>query len=142
MEKLEKRTIRKNVVSFMSFKKEAFAKRYDLDFLPVGTYSIEVSDINGTLRTATVNTEVKTKPEVFSRVIALGDKQYRLLVANLLGQEITVQIFEGDKLIHTDLVDNPQDLHKVNTINKPDFLEAISFKVSSPNGLSAFVASK
>ncbi len=123
-------------------KTEAFAKRYDLNALPVGQYSIEVSDINGTLRTATFSTEVKTKPEVFSRVTALGDNQYRLLVANLVAQEVTVQIFDGDKLIHTEQVDNPQGLHKVYTINKPGFPEAISFKVSTSNGFSAYVASK
>jgi len=123
-------------------KTEAFAKRYDLNALPVGKYSIEVSDVNGTLRTATVNTEVKTKPEVFSKVTAVGANQYRLVVANLKAQDVTVQIFDGDKLIHTEVVDNPQGLHKVYTINKPGFPDAISFKVSTANGFSAYVASK
>ncbi|MCU0399964.1 MAG: hypothetical protein MUE75_02980 [Algoriphagus sp.] len=123
-------------------KTEAFAKRYDLNALPVGQYSIEVSDASGTLRTATFNTEIKTKPEVFSRVTALGDNQYRLLVANLVAQEVTVQIFDGDKLIHTEQVDNPQGLHKVYTIDKPGFPDAISFKVSTSTGFSAYVASK
>jgi hypothetical protein len=123
-------------------KTEAFAKRYDLNALPVGQYSIEVSDANGTLRTATFNTAVKTKPEVFSRVTALGDNQYRLLVSNLEARDVTVQIFDGDKLIHTEVVDNPQGLHKVYTIAKPGFPDAISFKVSTANGFSAYVASK
>jgi hypothetical protein len=60
----------------------------------------------------------------------------------LVAQEVTVQIFDGDKLIHTELVDNPQGLHKVYTINIPGFPEAISFKVSTSTGFSAYAASK
>lgn len=124
------------------YKTEAFAKRYDLNALPVGQYSIEVSDLNGTLKSTTVNTEVKIKPEVFSKVTALGENQYRLVVANLEAQDVTVQIFDGDKLIHTEVVNNPQGLHKVYTIAKPGFPGAISFKVSTSTGFSAYVASR
>jgi hypothetical protein len=121
---------------------EAFTKRYDLRELPVGQYIIEVSDSKGTLRTATLNTEVKAKSEVFSRITDLGDNQYRLLVANLGAQEITVQIFDGQKLIHTELVENPLGLHKVYTIKGAGFPDSISFKVSTSNGFSTYVASK
>jgi hypothetical protein len=120
---------------------EAFAKRYDLASLPKGDYSIEVSDAEGTLRTATFSTLAKETKTVFSRVTPLGQNQYRLLVANLEAKAVTVQIFDGDQLIHTELVDHPQGLHKVYTINKPGFPDAISFKVSTANGFSSFVAS-
>ena len=123
-------------------KTEAFAKRYDLNALPVGDYSIEVSDANGTLRTATFNTQVIVKPLVYSRVTALGDNQYRLLVSNLEAKEVTVQIFDGMNLIHTELIDNPQGLHKIYTIQKPGTPEGISFKVSTASGFEAYVASK
>ena len=123
-------------------KTEAFAKRYDLNALPAGMYSLEVSDINGTLRTATINTAVETKPAVFSRVTEMGANQYRLLVSNLEAKDVTVQIFDGDKLIHTETVDNPQGLHKVYTIDKPAYPGAISFKVTTASGFQAYVASK
>jgi hypothetical protein len=123
-------------------KTEAFAKRYDLNALPVGDYSIEVSDANGTLRTATFNTEEKTKPAVFSRVTQMGDNQYRLLVSNLEAKDVTVQIYDGDKLIHTELIDNPQGLHKVYTIDKPGSPEAISFKVTTSTGYEAYAAAR
>ncbi|GAA0879297.1 hypothetical protein GCM10009119_22650 [Algoriphagus jejuensis] len=119
-------------------KTEAFAKRYDLNALPVGDYSIEVSDANGTLRTATFNTEVTVKPSVFTRVTEMGDNQYRLLVSSLESKDVTVQIFDGDKMIHTEVIDNPQGLHKIFTINKPSNPEAISFKVTAANGFSAY----
>jgi hypothetical protein len=123
-------------------KNEAFAKRYDLNALPVGNYSIEVSDANGTLRTATFNTQVIVKPLVYSRVTAMGDNQYRLLVSNLKSSDVTVQIYDGNKLIYTELVDNPQGLHKIYTIENPSTTEGISFKVSTSSGFEAYVASK
>ena len=120
---------------------EAFAKRYDLAALPKGDYSIEVSDAQGTLRTATFSTLEKASKSVFSRVTPLGKNQFRLLVANLDAKAVTVQIFDGNQLIHTELVENPQGLHKVYTITKPSFPDAISFRVSTSNGFSSFVAS-
>ena len=120
---------------------EAFAKRYDLASLPKGEYSIEVSDAQGTLRTATFSTLEKESKAVFSRVTPLGQNQFRLLVANLDANAVTIQIFDGNQLIHTELVANPQGLHKIYTITKPGFPDAISFRVSSTNGFSSFVAS-
>jgi hypothetical protein len=122
-------------------KTEAFAKRYDLNALPAGNYSIEVSDANGTLRTATFNTETIAKPVVYSRVTEMGGNQYRLLVSNLEAKDVTVQIYDGDKLVHTELIDNPQGLHKIYTISKPSFPEAISFKVTTSSGFEAYAAS-
>lgn len=123
-------------------KSEAFAKRYDLNALPVGIYSIEVSDANGTLRTETFNTEVVVRPLVYSRVTALGDNQYRLLVSSLESKEVTVQIYDGSNLIHTELIDNPQGLHKIYTIDKPGAPEGISFKVVTASGFEAYAAAK
>jgi len=123
-------------------KTEAFAKRYDLNALPTGVYSLEVSDANGTLRTATFDTEVKSKPVVFSRVTTVGENQYRLLVSNLEAKDVTVQIFDGDKLIHTESVNNPQGLHKVYTIEQPASPDAISFKVTTSSGFETYVAAK
>ena len=120
---------------------EAFSKRYDLAALPKGDYSIEVSDAQGTLRTETFSTLEKESKTVFSRVTPLGQNQFRLLVASLDAKAVTVQIFDGNQLIHTELVNDPQGLHKIYTITKPGFPDAISFRVSTSNGYSSFVAS-
>lgn len=123
-------------------KTEAFAKKYDLNALPVGEYSVEVSDANGTLRTATFNTEVVIKPVVYTRVTEMGNDQYRLLVSNLDAKDVTVQIYDGEKLIHSEVIDNPQGLHKIYTISKPTFPEAISFKVTTGSGFTAYAFAK
>ena len=122
-------------------KTEAFAKRYDLNALPAGDYSIEVSYAKGTLTTAPYNTEVITKPLVFTRVTEMGGNQYRLLVANMDSTEVTVAIYDGDKMIHSEVIDNPQGLHKIYTISKPNSPEGISFKVSAANGFEAYATS-
>lgn len=123
-------------------KNEAFAKRYDLNALPVGEYSVEVSDANGTLRMATFNTQVIVKPLVYSRVTAMGDNQYRLLVSNLESKEVTVQIYDGSNLIHSELIENAQGLHKIYTIEKPGTPEGISFKVTTSSGFEAYAATR
>lgn len=112
---------------------EAFAKRYDLAALPKGVYSMEVSDAQGNLSTASFSTLEKEINTIFSRITPLGQNQYRLLVANLDAKAATVQIFDGNQLIHTEQVDHAQGLHKVYTISKPGFPDAISFKVSASN---------
>lgn len=123
-------------------KNEAFTKKYDLNALPVGDYSIEVSDENGTLRTASFNTKVIVKPLVYSRVTPMGDNQYRLLVSNLESKEVTVQIYDGSNLVHTELIENAQGLHKIYTIEKPGAPEGISFKVTTSSGFEAYAATR
>ncbi|SHO63822.1 hypothetical protein [Algoriphagus zhangzhouensis] len=118
-------------------KEEAFAKRYDLTALPKGTYSVEVLDQSGVLRTASFENFVAETPSVYSRVSKVGANQYRLLVSNLDAKEITVSIFDGDHMIHTEKVSNPQGLHKIYNIKEPG--ANISFKVSTAEGFDRFV---
>jgi hypothetical protein len=63
-----------------------------------------------------------------------------LLVSNLKAKEVTVQIFDGDKLIYTEMIDNPQGLHKIYKIDQPGTPEGISFKVTTASGFEAYAA--
>ncbi len=122
-------------------KTEAFAKKYDLNALPEGTYEVEVTDQSGVLRTASFDTHAAVvAPAVFSRVSDMGDNKYRLLVSNLESKEVEVSIYDGDKLIHTEKIDNPQGLHKIYTIDRPS-AEGISFKVKTASGFESYVTS-
>lgn len=121
-------------------KEEAFAKRYDLNALPEGTYSVEVLDESGVLRTASFDTFVAEAPVVFSRVSRMGENKYRLLVSNLEAKEIMVSIYDGENVIHTERIDNPQGLHKIYDIAKPS--GNITFKVSTASGFESFVSSR
>ena len=121
-------------------KSEAFAKKYDLKALPQGNYSVEVMDESGVLRTESFNNFALETPAVFSRVIQTGDDQYRLLVSNLQAKDVEVMIYDGDKLIHTEKIDNPQGLHKIYTI-KNSGEAGISFKVRTASGFEGYVSS-
>ncbi|RAI86982.1 hypothetical protein [Algoriphagus yeomjeoni] len=121
-------------------KNEAFAKKYDLKALPQGNYSVEVMDESGVLRTASFNNYLVEAPTVFSRVSPMGDNQYRLLVSNLDAKDIEVMIYDGDKLIHTEKIDNPQGLHKIYTIDNGSGA-GINFKVKTASGFEGYVTS-
>lgn len=118
----------------------AFAKKYDLKALPQGSYSVEVIDESGVLRTATFNNFVTEAPTVFSRVSPMGDNKYRLLVSNLDAKDIEVMIYDGDKLIHTEKIDNPQGLHKIYSFDKVSGA-GINFKVKTASGFEGYVTS-
>ncbi len=118
---------------------EAFAKKYDLKDLPKGTYSIEVLDQSGVISSASVENFTEVKPEVFSRVSKMNDNSYRLLVSNLKSNEVEVLIYDGDKMIHSEMIDNPQGLHKIYTIQKAG-KDGISFKVKTASGFESFVS--
>ncbi|TFV93516.1 hypothetical protein E4S40_14815 [Algoriphagus kandeliae] len=119
-------------------KSEAFAKRYDLNALPKGTYSVEVLDNSGVLRTTTFQNFVDEKPSVYSRVSLLEDNKYRLLVSNLSAKAFTVSIYDGDKLIHSEKVADAQGLHKIYNIEKPS--ASISFRVTTEGGFDKYLS--
>ncbi len=118
----------------------AFAKKYDLKDLPRGNYSVEVTDEAELLTTASFNNFVTETPSIFSRVTQLADDQYRLLVSNMESKEVEVLIYDGDKLIHSEKIDNPQGLHKIFTI-KNSGNAGISFKLKTASGFEGYVTS-
>jgi hypothetical protein len=98
-------------------------------------------DESGVLNRQTVDTHVvDIAPLVFSRVSDLGGNRYRLVVSNLEAKDIEVSIFDGNKLIHSEKVEDPQGLHKIYTISRPS-AEGISFKVKTSSGFESFVSS-
>jgi hypothetical protein len=117
----------------------AFAKKYDLKELPEGTYSIQVSDQSGLISSASVENFIEVKSEVFSRVSIMDDNTYRLLVSSLEAQAVEVVIYDGDKVIHTEMIDNPQGLHKIYKIEQAG-KDGISFKVKTASGFEKFVS--
>ncbi|MDG1278027.1 MAG: hypothetical protein P8O16_12155 [Algoriphagus sp.] len=118
---------------------EAFAKKYDLTDLPKGTYSIQVLDQSGVISSASVENFIEVKPEVFSRVSKIEGNSYRLLVSNLDSKEVEVMIYDGDKMIHSEMIDNPQGLHKIYKIEQAG-KDGISFKVKTASGFESFVS--
>jgi hypothetical protein len=118
---------------------EAFAKSYNLEELPKGTYSIQVSDQSGVISSKSVENFIEVEQEVYSRVSLMGENTYRLLVSSLEAQAVEVIIYDGNKVIHTETIDNPQGLHKIYKIKQAG-QEGISFKVKTASGFEKFVS--
>ncbi len=116
-----------------------FAKKYDLNQLPKGTYSIQVLNDSGVISSAMVENFKEETPEVYSRVSKMDENAYRLVVSNLKAQAVEVMIYDGNEIIHTELIDNPQGLHKIYKIEKPG-KDGISFKVKTASGFEKFVS--
>lgn len=119
---------------------EAFAKRYDLNSLPKGTYSIEVTDHEGILRKLQIQNFEPIKETVYSSVAKLGVAKYKLLVSSLESAPFSVAIYDGDKLIHSEQVADAKNLHKIYTIKNPT--GAISFRVTSADGFDKYVSAR
>lgn len=119
---------------------EAFAKKYDLNSLPEGIYNVEVLDAENIVRSASIDTHFVAKPAVFSRVTKMDDNQYRLLVSTMDAKDVTVMIYDGANLIHSEKIDNPQGMHKIFTIDRAS-VEGINFRVKSAKGSETYVSS-
>jgi hypothetical protein len=61
------------------------------------------------------------------------------LVSSLDSKEVEVMIFDGDKMIHSEMIDNPQGLHKIYKIEQAG-KDGISFKVKTASGFEKFVS--
>ncbi len=118
---------------------EAFEKKYDLKELPRGTYSIQVSDQSGIISSTSVENFKEVKPEVYSRVSKMDDNSYRLLVSNLEAKAVEVMIYDGEKMIHSEMINNPQGLHKIYKIEQAG-KDGISFKVKTASGFESYVS--
>lgn len=121
-------------------KSEAFSKKYDLNSLPEGIYSVEVLEGGKIVKNMSINTQPAATPVVFSRVSQINRNQYRLVVSSLTSKDVEIMIYDNDELIHTEMIDNPQGLHKIFTIQSPN-VGGISFRVKSASGFDSFVSS-
>jgi hypothetical protein len=119
---------------------EAFAKKYDLNSLPEGIYTVEVTDAENIVKSASIDTHAPQTPGVFTRVSQLNENQYRLLVSSMNAKDVTVMIYDGANLIHSEKIDNPQGLHKIFTFDRTS-TEGINFRVKTAAGFETYVSS-
>ena len=122
-------------------KRDGFKKVYDLSQIEEGQFDVEVSGQNVEFATANVSNFAEPKPVVYSRVSQLEDNTYRLLVSAPEEEEIKVLIYDGGKLIHTEMVLNPQGLHKIFKVERASE-NGVSFKVETASGFEGYVSEK
>jgi hypothetical protein len=125
------------------FAKEAFAKYYDFSKLAPAKYTVEVS--NGKAILDQVEIEIMpevTAPVVYSKVDRVESNKFKLLVNALLASDLTVNIYENDKLVHVENISNSKGFEKIYVFNQKIPGSRVEFYVSSSDGFSKLLAAK
>lgn len=121
----------------------AFSKNYDFSKLKPGIYSLEVWESNVVIDQMVLDlTEVVEAPVVYSRLDKMEDNKYKLLVNALLPSDLSIMVFENDKLVYEEKIDDSigfQKLYKFQNVNPGARVE---FYVRSSDGFSELLAAK
>jgi len=122
----------------------AFAKYYDFSKLKAGVYSMEVYENNVVVDQLQMdlNETVASSPLVYTKLEKIEGNSYKLLVNALLPSDLSVLVFENDKLVHEEKVDNSigfQKLYKFQYLNTGARVE---FYVRSSDGFAELLAAK
>jgi hypothetical protein len=125
------------------FSKEAFAKYYDFSRLEPANFTVEVYDNQGIVdQIKLVMLEESEAPVVYSKVEKVEGNKYRLLVNALLPSDLTVSIYENDRLIHEETLENSIGFQKFYNIAQKVSGSKVEFFVKSNNGFSKLLATK
>lgn len=124
--------------------KNAFSKYYDFSQLKPGNYTIEVEEGQNKVEKLAVNftAEVSNAPLVYSRLEKMENNAFKLMVNSLLPSTLSVMVFENDRLIYEEKVDDVngfQKLYKLQGINPSSKVE---FFVKTDDGFSKLMAAK
>lgn len=121
--------------------KQAFAKYYDFSKLAAGIYKVQVFDGTELVNQTLVDMTPKiSKPVVFSKVEQTENNQYKLLVNSLLPSNVSVYVFENDKLIHEEKLVGTNGFQKLYKIHRMNPKAKIEFLVKSDDGFSQLIA--
>lgn len=123
--------------------KQAFAKYYDFSNLGAGIYRIDVLDGTELVNQKYLDLTPKaSKPVVFSKVERTEYNQFKLLVNAMLPANMSVYVFENDKLIHEERLVDTQGFQKIYKIQRLNPRAKIEFLVRSDDGFSQLLAAK
>lgn len=122
---------------------KSFSKNYDFSKLERGIYSLEVSENNVVIDQMVLDlTVVEEAPVVYSRLDKMEDNKYKLLVNALLPSDMSVMIFENDRLVYEEKIEDTigfQKLYKFQHVNPGTRVE---FYVRSSDGFAQLMAAK
>lgn len=124
--------------------KNAFAKYYDFSQLKPGTYTVEVSGANNEVMSILeVIIQPETKlPVVYSKLEKANENAYKLLVNSLLPSQMTVYVFENDRLIHEETLGQTQGFEKLYRLQGIKPAAKVEFLVRTNDGFSKILAAK
>lgn len=122
---------------------KSFSKNYDFSKLKPGIYSLEVYENNEVIDKMVLDlTAVEKAPVVYSKLEKVEDNKYKLLVNALLPSDLSVMVFENDRLIHEEKIDDSIGFQKLYRFERVNPNAKVEFYVRSSGGFAQFMAAK
>jgi hypothetical protein len=122
---------------------KAFSKNYDFSKLNPGIYSLEVYENNIVIDQMVLDLTVAEKsPVVYSKLEKVEDNKYKLLVNALLPSDLSVMVFENDRLVHEEKLDNSNGFQKLYKFERVNPNARVEFYVRSSDGFAQLMAAK
>ena len=125
--------------------KNPFAKYYDFSQVSPGSYNVEVVDANHLVEYLAVNIggpASTPSPLVYSRLEKVENNSYKLLVNSLLPTDMSIMVFENDKLVYEENVDSVSGFQKLFKLHGISPTSRVEFFVKTNDGFSKLMAAK
>jgi hypothetical protein len=123
--------------------KEAFAKYYDFSKVASERYTVQVSDGRSIVNQAEIMTGSGNKaPVVYSKLDKVEENKYKLLINALLPSNMTVSVYENDRLVHIENLIGTSGFEKVYVLNQKLPGSKVEFYVTTNDGFSKLMAVK
>lgn len=122
---------------------KSFSKNYDFSKLEPGLYTLEVYENNELIEKIVLDLNlVENSPVVYSRLDKVENNKFKLLVNSLLPSDLSVMVFENDKLVHEEKIDNTLGFQKLYRLERINPSSKVEFYVKSSDGFSQLMAAK
>jgi hypothetical protein len=124
--------------------KNAFSKYYDFSQLKPGNYTIEVAERQNKVEKLAVNftADASNTPLVYSSLEKMENNAFKLRINSLLPSTLSVMVFENDKLIYEEKVDDVNGFQKLYKLQGVSPSSRVEFFVKTDDGFSKLMAAK
>lgn len=124
--------------------KNPFARYYDFSQVSPGNYSVEIMDANHLVEHLAVNIHepVTTPSLVYSKLEKVENNSYKLLVNSLLPADMSIMVFENDRLVYEENVDGVSGFQKLFKLHGVSPTSKVEFFVKTNDGFSSLMATK
>lgn len=124
--------------------KSAFSKYYDFSQLAPGIYNVELYSNNELLDKMEMDIRKTTeaKPVVYSKLEKVEFNKFKLLVNSMLATDMSVLVFENDRLIHEETFENVSGFHKLYKIEGVSPTSRLEFFVKTSDGFKNVLAAR
>ena len=121
----------------------AFAKYYDFSKLEAGVYSMAVYENNVVVDQLEMDlNDREASPLVYTKLEKVEENRYKLLVNALLPSDLSVLVFENDKLVHEEKIDDSIGFQKLYRFERVNPTARVEFYVKSSDGFAQLMAAK